>query len=143
MPLLEDLLDVLGSAKFFSKLDLRAGFHQLRMSPDDIHKTAFRTHSGHYEYLVMPFGLTNAPCTFQGLMNHVFEPVLRKFLLVFFDDILIYSNTWDDHLLHLDMTFTILRHQQLYLKRSKCTFEATKIEYLGHFISSDGFSTDP
>ena len=76
-------------------------------------------------------------------MNHVFEPVIRKFLLAFFDDILIYSNTWDDHLVHLDMTFAILRHQQLYLKRSKCTFGATKIEYLGHFISSDGVSTDP
>lgn len=113
------------------------------MSPEDVYKTAFKTHSGHYEYLVMPFGLTNAPCTFQGLMNHVFEPVLRKFLLVFFDDILIYSNTWEDHLLHLDMVFEILRHHQLYLKRSKCTFGATKIEYLGHFISATGVSTDP
>ena len=143
IPLLEDLLDELGGAKFFSKLDLRAGFHQLRMSPEDVYKTAFKTHSGHYEYLVMPFGLTNAPCTFQGLMNHVFEPVLRKFLLFFFDDILIYSDTWEDHLAHLDMVFAILRHHQLYLKQSKCTFGATKIEYLGHFISSAGVSTDP
>lgn len=143
IPLLEDLLDELGGAKFFSKLDLRAGFHQLRMSPEDVFKTAFKTHSGHYEYLVMPFGLTNAQCTFQGLMNHVFEPVLRKFLLVFFDDILIYSNTWEDHLAHLDMVFAILRHHQLYLKQSKCTFGATKIEYLGHFISAAGVSTDP
>ncbi|KAF8085683.1 hypothetical protein N665_0651s0003 [Sinapis alba] len=113
------------------------------MAPEDVHKTAFCTHSGHYEYLVMPFGLTNAACTFQGLMNHVFEPVLRKFLLVFFDDILLYSKTWDDHLLHLDMVFAILRHQQLYLKKTKCTFGATKIEYLGHFISHNGVSTDP
>ena len=113
------------------------------MSPDDVHKTAFKTHSGDNEYLVMPFGLTNAPCTFQGLMNHVFEPILRKFLLVFFDDILIYSKSWDDHLEHLDMVFSILRHHQLYLKMSKCTFGATRIEYLGHFISTEGISTDP
>ncbi|XP_013594359.1 PREDICTED: uncharacterized protein LOC106302390 [Brassica oleracea var. oleracea] len=143
IPLLEDLLDELGGSKFFSKLDLRAGFHQLRMSPDDVHKTAFKTHSGHLEYLVMPFGLTNAPCTFQGLMNHVFEPILRNFLLVFFDDILIHSKSWDDHLEHLDMVFSILRHQQLYLKMSKCTFGSTRIEYLGHFISNEGVSTDP
>lgn len=125
IPLLEDLLDELGGSTYFSKLDLRAGFHQLRMAPEDVHKTAFKTHAGHYEYLVMLSGLTNSPCTFQGLMNHVFEPVLRKFLLVFFDDILIYSKSWEDHLIHLAMVFSILRHQQLYFKMSKCTFGAT------------------
>uniref|UniRef100_A0A1J3IVR9 Transposon Ty3-I Gag-Pol polyprotein n=2 Tax=Noccaea caerulescens TaxID=107243 RepID=A0A1J3IVR9_NOCCA len=143
IPLLEDLLDELGGSKYFSKLDLRAGFHQLRMSPEDIYKTAFKTHAGHYEYLVMPFGLTNAPCTFQGLMNHVFQAVTRKFLLVFFDDILVYSKSWEEHLKHLEEVFSILRHQQLYLKPSKCTFGATVIEYLGHFISAEGVSTDP
>ena len=143
IPLLEDLLDELGGAKYFTKLDLRACFHQLRMSPSDVYKTAFKSHAGHYEYLVMPFGLSNAPCTFQSLMNHVFQDISRKFLLVFFDDILVYSPDWESHLQHLQEVFSILRHQQLYLKASKCTFGATEIEYLGHFISAEGVRTDP
>ena len=143
IPLLEDLLDELGGAAYFSKLDLRAGFHQIRMHPKDVYKTAFKTHAGHYEYLVMPFGLTNAPCTFQGLMNHVFRHVARKFVLVFFDDILVYSPTWEQHLLHLEEVFAILRQHQLLLKPSKCTFGATVVEYLGHFIYAAGVSTDP
>ncbi|CAM8880125.1 unnamed protein product [Rhodiola kirilowii] len=143
IPLLEDLLDELGGSRYFSKLDLRAGFHQILMAPQDIYKTAFKTHSGHYEYLVMPFGLTNAPCTFQGLMNHLFRDIARKFLLVFFDDILVYSASWTDHLQHLELVFSILRQHHLYLKMSKCTFGATRIEYLGHIISAEGVSTDP
>ena len=127
IPLLEDLLDELGGAFYFSKLDLHAGFHQLRMSPEDVFKTAFKSHAGHYEYLVMPFGLSNAPCTFQSLMNHVFQDISKKFLLVFFDDILVYSPDWETHLIHLQEVFSILRQQQLYLKASKCTFGATKL----------------
>lgn len=143
IPLLEDLLDELGGATYFSKLDLRAGFHQLRMSEADVYKTAFKTHHGHFEYLVMPFGLTNAPCTFQSLMNHVFQDISRKFVLVFFDDILVYSRTWEELLEHLTEVFLILQQQQLYLKLSKCIFGATLIEYLGYFISAKGVSTDP
>lgn len=143
IPLLEDLQDELSGAKYFSKLDLRAGFHQLRMSEADVYKTAFKTHNGHYEYLVMPFGLTNAPCTFQSLMNHVFQDICRKFVLVFFNDILVYSHSWEDRLTHMAEVFSILREQQLYLKLSKCTFGATMIEYFGHFISAEGVSTDP
>lgn len=141
--LLEYLLDKLGGSRYFFKLDLRAGFHQLRMSSYDVYKTAFKTHAGHYDFLVMPFGLTNAPCTFQGLMNHVFKDVARKFILVFFDDILVYSSSWEEHVRHLELVFSILRQQQLYLKPSKFTFGAMIIEYLGHFISADRVSTDP
>jgi hypothetical protein len=113
------------------------------MKEVDIPKTIFRTHEGHYEFLVMPFILCNSPSTFQSLMNHVFCPFLRHFVLVFFDDILIYRKTWTKHLAHVYRVLHLLSQHQLFLKQSKCSFGASEIEYLGHLVGKDGIRVNP
>ncbi|XP_047979333.1 uncharacterized protein LOC125221252 [Salvia hispanica] len=143
IPTADELFDELGKAKYFTKLDLRSGYHQLRMHEADIFKTAFRTHEGHFEFLVMPFGLTNAPSTFQAAMNAIFRPLLRQCVIVFFDDILVYSPTLELHGEHLAAVLELLRSNNFFVKLSKCSFCSLTVEYLGHLISDGQLKADP
>lgn len=136
IPVIDELLDELHGSKFFSKIDLRSGYHQKRMIEDDIEKTAFQTHQGLFQYKAMSFALCNLPATFQSLMNRVFQPCLPKFVLVFFDDTLVYSPSWEQHMQRLETTFTLLQHSQLVAKKSKCEFGLQEVKYLGNILSS-------
>ena len=129
-------------ANYFSKIDLRSGYHQLRVLEEDVPKTAFRTRYGHYEFVVMPFGLTNAPAVFMDLMNRVCRPYLDQFVIVFIDDILIYSRSKKEHGDHLRQVLGILRKEKLYAKFSKCEFWIRRVEFLGHVVSEEGIHVD-
>ncbi|GJR33539.1 putative nucleotidyltransferase, ribonuclease H [Tanacetum coccineum] len=143
LPRIDDLFDQLHGAKYFSKIDLRSGYHQLRVREQYISKTAFRTRYGHYEFLVMPFGLTNAPAVFMDLMNRIFHEYLDKFVIVFIDDILVYSKSEEEHERHLRIVLEILRQKKLYAKFSKCEFWLQQVAFLGHIVSADGIIMDP
>ncbi|GJV54107.1 putative reverse transcriptase domain-containing protein [Tanacetum coccineum] len=143
LPRIDDLFDQLQGSQFFSKIDLRSGYHQLRVHEDDIPKTAFRTRYGHFEFTVMPFGLTNAPAVFMDLMNRVCRPYLDKFVIVFIDDILIYSKTREEHVEHLRLVLELLKKEKLYAKFSKCEFWLREVQFLGHVINGNGIHVDP
>ena len=143
LPRVDDLFDQLQGARVFSKIDLRSGYHQLRIANVDVPKTAFRTRYGHYEFLVMPFGLTNAPAVFMALMNKVFRPYLDKFVIVFIDDILVYSRDEEEHANHMRLVLQTLREKQLYAKFNKCEFWLDQVVFLGHIVSGEGIKVDP
>jgi len=143
LPRIDDLLDQLKDAKYFSKIDLRSGYHQMKIRPEDIPKTAFVTRYGQYEFTVVSFGLTNAPAYFMNMMNKVFMDELDKFVVVFIDDILIYSSTAEEHEQHLRVVLEKLRQNQLYAKFSKCDFWLKKVAFLGHVLTAEGVAVDP
>ncbi|KAL4383820.1 hypothetical protein GQ457_15G019280 [Hibiscus cannabinus] len=143
LPRIDDLFDQLRGATVFSKIDLRSGYYQFKVREQDVLKTTFRTRYGHYEFLVMPFGLTNAPAAFIDLMNRVFHEYLDQFVVVFIDDILVYSRTEEDHDKHLRLVLQTLLENQLYAKLSKCEFWIREVVFLGHVVSSEGIRVDP
>ena len=143
MPQIDILFDQLSRAKVLFKIDLRSGYHQIKIRLEDIPKTAFSTRYGLYEYLAMSFGLTNAPAYFMYLMNSMFMPKLDMFMVVFIDDTLIYSENEEDHAEHLRVVLTRLREHKLYAKFSKCEFWLRKVPFLGHVLSENGIAVDP
>ena len=142
LPRIDDLLDQLKGAKYFTTLDLRSGYYQIRVHENDIEKTAFRTRYGHFEFLVMPFGLCNAPGTFQAMMNDIFRKELDQFVLAYIDDIMVYSKTAEEHLQHIRHVLEKLRHHRLYVSKKKCDFFKTKIKWVGNTISENGIGVD-
>ena len=143
LPRIDDLFNQLKGESVFLKINLRSWYHQLRIKDMDVHKTAFRTRYRHYEFLVMPFGLTNASATFMDLMNRVFRPYVDQFVVVFIDDILVYSKDQENHDTYLRVVLETLRKEQLYAKLSKCEFWLNEVSFLGHLVSEEGIRVDP
>ena len=143
LPRIDDLFDQLVDSCVFSSLDLSQGYHQIRILKEDVPKTAFRMPFGHYQFKILSFGLTNAPATFQGIMNRIFHQYLKNFVLVYLDDILVFSKTPKEHIEHLRVVFDILHKKKLYANLAKCHFAKNELEYLGHVIGKDGIKVDP
>ena len=143
LPRVDDLLDMLGGCKYFTGFDLRQAYHQVQLHPNDVPKTAFRTPFGHFQFRTLCFGLTNAPATFQGVMNKIFAPYLNKFMVVYLDDICIFSKTYDEHMQHIKLVLDVLQEHRLTMALHKCEFLKEELLFLGHIVSADGVKVDP
>ena len=143
LPRIEELLDCLHGAKWFTKSDLTSGYHQIRMNPDDVWKTTFKTKFGLFEWKVMPFGLTNAPVTFMRVINDIFSPHLGRILVIYLDEILIFNKTWAEHLQHVHQVFELLREHKLQVKERKSYFGQSSVPYLGFIVDANGIRPDP
>jgi Reverse transcriptase (RNA-dependent DNA polymerase) len=143
LPRIDDMLDRLAGAKYFSTIDLKSGYHQIRLSDEDVYKTAFTTPFGLYEWRILPFGLANAPAVFQSVMNRTLQPYLGKFAMVYIDDVITYSKTAEEHEQHLRLVLQALRENHFYANAEKCNIFAPKVDFLGHVVSAEGLAVDP